>query len=318
MTKSREKVRIDVESLGYSLLDKYCANQKHIRVIIVDAMGYKYDVQLNNLILNHVPDFVARGNPFSLKNISLWLEKESKPFKLCENNIYKNAKGKLFFKCLNESCSEIFDTSWDEIYSQGQGCPFCAGQRVGKYNNLAYLKSELVKEWDYNRNEKNPEDYTVGSNEKVWWICSECDYRWKTKINSRSKKEGTGCPQCNQKMGEKIISQWLQNNRKKLSKIGFINKPIPQKKFSDCKNKRMLPFDFGIENKLDEWVLIEFHGGQHYFPVEFFGGKKAFKEQSKRDKIKEKYCKDNNISLIVIPYYEFNNIEESLEEFFFS
>lgn len=30
------------------------------------------------------------------------------------------------------------------------------------------------------------------------------------------------------------------------------------------------------------------------------------------DKIKEKYCEDNNIKLITIPYWEKNNIEKYL------
>lgn len=34
----------------------------------------------------------------------------------------------------------------------------------------------------------------------------------------------------------------------------------------------------------------------------------------KRDNIKTEYCKDNNITLIRIPYWDFNNIENILKE----
>ena len=33
-----------------------------------------------------------------------------------------------------------------------------------------------------------------------------------------------------------------------------------------------------------------------------------------RDTIKTKYCKDNNIKLIRIPYWDFNNIEKILKK----
>ena len=37
---------------------------------------------------------------------------------------------------------------------------------VADYPNLA-------KEWDHEKNEKKPEDYTAGSGKKIWWICSK-------------------------------------------------------------------------------------------------------------------------------------------------
>ena len=40
---------------------------------------------------------------------------------------------------------------------------------------------------------------------------------------------------------------------------------------------------------------------------------KKLKETQIRDRIKNKYCKDNNIKLIRIPYFEFDNIDEILK-----
>lgn len=62
-----------------------------------------------------------------------------------------------------------------------------------------------------------------------------------------------------------------------------------------------LPFDFYLP---DYNLCIEFNGIQHYRAVEYFGGVKKFKAQQKNDKIKKKYCDDNNISLIIIRYNE--------------
>ena len=44
-------------------------------------------------------------------------------------------------------------------------------------------------------------------------------------------------------------------------------------------------------------MCIEFDGIQHSEMVEYFGGEKAFELRKKKDKIKTKYCRDNNIIL---------------------
>ena len=59
---------------------------------------------------------------------------------------------------------------------------------------------------------------------------------------------------------------------------------------------------------------IEFDGQHHYFPVNFNGisdeeALENYKTVIKHDKIKDDYCKENNIDLLIIPYYEFKNIE---------
>jgi hypothetical protein len=63
--------------------------------------------------------------------------------------------------------------------------------------------------------------------------------------------------------------------------------------------------------------IIEYDGEQHFQPVRFNGmplkeAKKRFFSLSKRDQIKNKYCQDQNINLIRIPYTEFKNVESIL------
>lgn len=61
-------------------------------------------------------------------------------------------------------------------------------------------------------------------------------------------------------------------------------------------------------------LIIEYDGEQHYFPVNFGGWDelelhRQFKKTQEHDKIKEKYCTDNNINLLRIPYWDKQNIE---------
>lgn len=71
------------------------------------------------------------------------------------------------------------------------------------------------------------------------------------------------------------------------------------------------PFDFYIPSKN---IAIEFDGEQHYRPVEYFGGVDKYNKQIKRDKQKTNYCSENNIELIRIPYWQFDEIETILED----
>ena len=76
-------------------------------------------------------------------------------------------------------------------------------------------------------------------------------------------------------------------------------------------NNGFLSYDFYLK---DYNVLIEFQGIQHYEPISAFGGEEQFKIQQEHDSRKRAYAKQNNIKLIEIPYWDFDNIEEILEK----
>jgi Fe-S cluster assembly iron-binding protein IscA len=124
-----------------------------------------------------------------------------------------------------------------------------------------------------------------------------CDNKHKYKTTWAEFLIGKRCPFCNISKGEKEIFKVL-----KRININFYQ----QYKFANCKLKLPLPFDFYIPNYN---ICIEYQGIQHYEPVIFFGGEKQFKLQQKLDQIKKNYCNNNNIKLIEIPYWDFDNIE---------
>ncbi len=51
-------------------------------------------------------------------------------------------------------------------------------------------------------------------------------------------------------------------------------------------------------------VGIEYHGEQHYRPVDYFGGKKGHKETIERDRRKARLCKDAGVVLLEWKYTE--------------
>ena len=102
----------------------------------------------------------------------------------------------------------------------------------------------------------------------------------------------SGCPACSQSYGEKQVEIFLKSKNINYTK---------QKKYKDCININMLPFDFYLP---DYNICIEFNGIQHYKPVDIFGGEESFKLTKLRDGIKEKYCKNNELSI----NYKFSKI----------
>ena len=76
----------------------------------------------------------------------------------------------------------------------------------------------------------------------------------------------------------------------------------------NSENGRALRFDFAVfddDGNLD--FLIEYQGKQHYEAVSKFGGKRGLYQQQHNDNQKRRFCALHNITLIEIPYtdYEF-------------
>lgn len=72
--------------------------------------------------------------------------------------------------------------------------------------------------------------------------------------------------------------------------------------FKDCKDQCVLPFDFYIK---DFNTCIEYDGAHHYEPIY---GEDVLESTQKHDRIKDDYCRKNNIILIRIPYWEQDDI----------
>ena len=112
--------------------------------------------------------------------------------------------------------------------------------------------------------------------------------------------KGNGCPICKLSKGELEIKHFLERNQIKY---------VREKKFKNCKDKRLLPFDFYLPK---ENLCIEFDGEQHFKPINYFGGITNYEEIKKRDLIKNEFCEKNNIKLIRLDKTNLNDINEIL------
>lgn len=142
----------------------------------------------------------------------------------------------------------------------------------------------------------------IGS-DKVYWDCL-CDCGSKTIIigNKLTSKLTKSCG-CISSFGESSIKEILSLNNLKFKK---------EYSFIDCLSKKgaKLRFDFAIFDKKELEYLIEFDGSQHFIcSNRSWNTPKRFKELQIRDRIKNKYCFDNNIPLIRIPYTRLQDIK---------
>ncbi len=111
---------------------------------------------------------------------------------LTPGDVTPNSNKKVWWKC---SKGHEWQVSINNR-SNGNGCPYCAGQKVIKgENDLQTVNPTLAKEWHYEKNNGlTPRDVTPNSGQKTWWRCSK-GHEWRATINDRSR--GRGCPICN-------------------------------------------------------------------------------------------------------------------------
>jgi hypothetical protein len=124
----------------------------------------------------------------------------------------------------------------------------------------------------------------------------------------------SGCPCCNVSKGEEAIRNLLID-----LKIPFrAENTFPDRKFD---KNNALRDDFAILNSEKQVIAtIEYNGEQHYRPLDFSGHNPEratieFKKIQARDKTKTKYLQEHNIPQLIIPYWEFNNIEKIVLDF---
>ena len=206
---------------------------------------------------------------------------------------YINHQSKLDCQCLLDGYR--WSTTGHSLM-QGHGCKKCAG-------TLKKTQEEYIKEaHEKNKNVTIIGEYK-GANKKILCKCNKCGNEWFA--NTSSILYGSRCPICFVSKGETKIVEFLNNN-----KIEY----IPQKTFENCSYKISLRFDFYIPHLN---LCIEYQGHQHYEPVDFSGkgmqwANEKFKEGQEKDNIKRNYCNNNNIKLLEIPYWDYENIEEIL------
>lgn len=222
---------------------------------------------------------------------------------------YDSAQNTIKYICPKHRLHGVQTISLGHLQS-GRGCYYCgrevteAAHRVDlndpRYEELCVSKGLML--CDVKR-EKG----------KIWvgFKCNDhLDVGVQYMTYDNLKRPHAGCPFCHS-------SPWEDNIRKILVKLDI--NYIPQKSIDDMVGTHPLRFDFYLP---DLNKAIEYDGKHHFMPVCFNGvslsiAQKEYNETLRRDSIKDDYCKTHDISLLRIPYYEFDKAEELIKEFVF-
>lgn len=180
----------------------------------------------------------------------------------------------------------------------GKGCYYCGLEKQAKQQKMPedIFLQRLYNKYPHILLNQGYDCITSDAN----FHCCKCGCDWTDNAGYVLRR---GCPICDSTSMEREIGKILTKHN-----INY----KPQFSFADCKDRRVLPFDFYL---LDYNLLIEYDGQQHYRPVNFGGisdneALRQFKTTQKHDAIKTAYCKDNDILLLRIPYWESKNIEQ--------
>ena len=100
----------------------------------------------------------------------------------------------VFWKC--SKCGYVYKAKVNNRAKLNSGCPLCANKVVVKgVNDLLTTHPKIAAEWDYDKNEKTPDQITYGNGKKVWWKCPN-GHSYQATTNHRTSKMGTNCPIC--------------------------------------------------------------------------------------------------------------------------
>lgn len=136
---------------------------------------------------------------------------------------------------------------------------------------------------------------------RIIWECV-CDCGNICYVDTHSLQQGnvSSCG-CLRSKGEEKIKKILEENNIKFKQ---------QYKFSNCifpDTKYPAIFDFYVENK----YLIEYDGEQHFYyknNPHTWNTKENYLKVKNHDDIKNTWCKNNNIVLIRIPYFNLDSL----------
>lgn len=118
---------------------------------------------------------------------------------LAPTKISSGFHGKVWWKCKN---GHEWEAAVYSRFLEDVGCPICKNRRIlPGYNDFAHLRPDLLQEWDFSKNNINPEEVGAGSAKKIWWKCKK-GHEWQNTIVHRVN--GQNCPFCLQKKVNQI------------------------------------------------------------------------------------------------------------------
>lgn len=207
--------------------------------------------------------------------------------------IYINSSTKILCECT--LCGHKWNSLPGNILS-GHKCPICTGRYHHTHEDFMQKFNSLNDVGDY----EVLSEY-IKSSEKMLFLHKTCNNKFEMIANNFLR--GQRCPFCSESKGERKIENILNQIN-----VNYIK----QKTFDELTgiNNGLLSYDFYLPNNN---LLIEYQGEFHDGNARLQTVSKLRKQQE-HDRRKRQYAKENNIKLLEIWYWDFDNIECILEK----
>ena len=215
---------------------------KAIKILFLKIDEKKdYIIDVNKDAINIYNQIEYYKKDKSLLEVNYKIAKEwnyEKNGNLKPENVFSGSQKKVWWKC-SKGHEWIADIN---SRISGNGCPYCSNQKILQgYNDLATTNPELLKDWDYDKNNIFPTMIGIGSTKKVWWKCQK-GHSFYTAVNVR--KKGCNCPYCaNQKTlqgyndlattNPELLKEWNYEKNKNV-KLENINQGSRKKVWWKC------------------------------------------------------------------------------------
>lgn len=161
------------------------------------ARNYGCPVCSNFLVVKGVNDFES-CNPELMKDWDY-----SKNTNIIPSILSKRSLTSVYWKC--HKCGHEWKGKIRDATEKKINCPICSQKAKAHARHLYELNKngcltdeELIKDWDYSKNEMTPSEVTPCSNIYIYWKCHKCGHEWKAKLSNRVN--GRGCPLCSNKV----------------------------------------------------------------------------------------------------------------------
>lgn len=278
--------------------------EEKFEIIKFDGMGKEGQFKClgcNEIIkVNKAANFLAPSKAYGCKNChGLWKEREKKIELIKEKYdiLYTYVKeSHTYYHVRCKKCQHERDTTLKNLIVH-----LDCGCQTNTYRNRT--EQEFINE--VNKNSSLGDYELVGKyinqTTKTLVRHKSCGFIWKVRPSEIIHGKSS-CPKCrkNKSIGESLVEKILSD----LGIIFEIEKYIP-----DTRQR----FDFYFEYNGVK-CAIEYNGIQHYKEVDYFTASLA--EVQERDNRKRKYCKDNCIKLLEIPYFkDKDEIKQDIIEF---
>ena len=193
------------------------------------------------------------------------------------NGNNKKCKGYLV-KCVEDN----YEWEITEYNLVKRGCPVCSNKVCMRgVNDIATTNPEMIK---YFKNKEDAYTHTSSCLDEVEVVCPKCGNIKVRKIDG-IKRDGIGCLECSNTIStpERVMRSLLS-----YLDIDYIN----EKRFDWAGLKR---YDFYLP---DYNMIIETHGGQHYYKSN--RGNRTLEEEQENDRLKKELALSNGVEHYIV------------------